>query len=644
MGHDWHIDENRVIYWDGEPYIRYGATGSGDVEGMMALGFTQFSVGPDEQRFVISSDPVERAQAVAGVAERARHLSDIGATYYAGINGFWPWQWSKGKIGPEDYLTYVVRAVSSVKEAQTSPTSLALTSIRLGDRAALRLDDLGVADVNAYCFLPGRQEPIEVTKSVTGVRAVEAPQRSEREDAGQSEGLVLTVTLDAAEVPREAQALLVALIRIKATHALDVPPAHFPALWRPNLIRYYRTCLADMGQAYRTEGLRGLMFGDELQTWATPLWAAVYPDFGADEHAMRQYAGWLEQRFGDIGAMNRAFGSDFAAFADVPWHVVPVPAEDQRGRFTWPFGSPQQLETVSAAQDEFRCWLYGHWLAEYGRMAREAIGDVPVFITVAGCEGPAQAYGQIEKWALADGLDGLVRNHYGDVGQLEDGHFVALLGWRNAAFPLRTVVDLVQEAEHKSGLTKAYWCNEFGLASADRPRQDDEPPAGEQETGEWGGFGYEFRFDTKERLRDFLFMLVDNGYRGMNRFLIDPRPDLPGPREELVWLAELRGEVCARILHAGPPQTDPTEQQMEAYWRAQRRALGLTPQTAIRPVLDDPRSAELREAFPNLDLSARYADEYGCWIVRFIADGAQVGFATVGDDGKVLEWVRGAGD
>jgi polysaccharide biosynthesis protein PslG len=644
MGHDWSIDESRVVHWDGAPYIRYGATGCGDVEGMVALGFTQFSVCPDEQRFIMSSDPQDRAEAVAAVAERTRHLSDIGATYYAGINGFWPWQASKGKIGPEDYLTYVVRAVSSVGEARTSPTSLRLTSARIGSRPALRLDGLDVAHVAAYCFLPGRQDPIEVSESVTGVDAVEAPRpRERRVDAGQSEGLVLTVTMDAAEVPREAEALLVALIRIKTTHALDGAP--LPALWRPSLIEYYRACLADMGQAYRTEGLRGLMFGDEIQTWATPLWAAVYPDFGADEHAMRQYAGWLEQRFGDIGAMNRSFGSDFTAFADVPWHVVPIPAEDQRGRFTWPFGSPQQLEAVSAAQDEFRCWLYGHWLAEYGRMAKEAIGDVPVFITVAGCEGPAQAYCQIEKWALADGLDGLVRNHYGDVGRLEGGGWAALLGWRNAAYPLRTVVDLLQEAERQSGLTKAYWCNEFGLVSPDRPLSDDEPPTRGRETeGEWGGFGYEFRFDSKERLRDFLFMLVDNGYRGMNRFLIDPRPDLPGPREELVWLAELRGEVCARTLQAGSPQTDPTEQQMEAYWRAQRRALALTPQTAIRSVLDDPRSAELREAFPNLDLSARYADEYGCWIVRFIADGAQVGFATVGDDGKVLEWVRDAGE
>lgn len=45
-GKKWHIDDNHLMYWDGEPYVRFGFTGNGDVAQMVKAGFHEFTLCP----------------------------------------------------------------------------------------------------------------------------------------------------------------------------------------------------------------------------------------------------------------------------------------------------------------------------------------------------------------------------------------------------------------------------------------------------------------------------------------------------------------------------------------------------------------------------------------------------------------------
>ena len=54
--------------------------------------------------------------------------------------------------------------------------------------------------------------------------------------------------------------------------------------------------------------------------------------------------------------------------------------------------SVEQLRKISQLQEDFRQWFCGHWLAEYAKMAKEAIGPVPVFVCSAAISGNADQY------------------------------------------------------------------------------------------------------------------------------------------------------------------------------------------------------------------------------------------------------------
>jgi len=108
-GHKWRIDSNGLLWWDDEPYVRFGFTGNGDPAQMMEAGFDQFTLMPSEEWPISGPDPA----IVQSVNETSDRLEKAGATYYATLNAFWPWRYGN-LIAESDKATVFVRDVRDV--------------------------------------------------------------------------------------------------------------------------------------------------------------------------------------------------------------------------------------------------------------------------------------------------------------------------------------------------------------------------------------------------------------------------------------------------------------------------------------------------------------------------------------------------
>ena len=335
----------------------------------------------------------------------------------------------------------------------------------------------------------------------------------------------------------------------------EVPGANgLPPLWKPGIREFYRRSLETFRPAYAKPGLRGLQFGDEINTFTLSLLTArTYLDLRRDAAALQAYRDWLGRRFGSVREFNRQCGSRCESFDQVEWRVPLHPfspelarsdeaAEREEGwigaKTTWGLAdSMEQLRTISRLQEEFRVWLYGHWLAEYGKLAKEVIGPVPVFVCSAGISGEADRYLAMHRWALREGVDGLIRNHYGNGGAEERETLASLARW-------------MVEVQQESGSTKQLWANEVGYV---RPQLTDAEWAAMEarELGAGSSFGSQWAFPSKTALRDMLELLTQHGYRGFHRFLMNP--STPRSAHEVQWMAELRHEISFSVSRQGKP-------------------------------------------------------------------------------------------
>ena len=359
-----------------------------------------------------------------------------------------------------------------------------------------------------------------------------------------------------------------------------------------------------------------MMFGDEINSHRVSfLHSKTYLDFRDDEIAMRTYREWLEEKFDTIEDLNGNLGTKFVDFSQIKWHVCIYPFLErnegdnnpwERINYTFSlFDSAEQLEKIGRLQEEFRIWFFGYWLTRYGKMAKEIIGDVPVFITSAGIGGNAENYLQIHKQALIQGLDGLIRNHYGVAEKTPEGKFASYEVWSDARFPLETVTALLESVQNECGRAKTYFANEFG-----RPKK--------------GGFddfglGNQFSFPSKEDLRNFLNILVENGYKGFNMFKMNP--NVPAAQKEVKWYSELKNEIVERAVKT---------KKYNEYKRINREQI-------LSIAKRHPSLQRLIKKYPNFSCSVFFNERYNVWIVEFISEDEEVGFASISIDGKVLE-------
>ena len=95
VGHTWHIDENHMLWWDNEPYVRYSTIGSPKLENLdkfIAMGFTQFH----------ASQPGAEGLDSKLMDRFTTAVTEKGCTFSASINGLWPREEGDADIADED--------------------------------------------------------------------------------------------------------------------------------------------------------------------------------------------------------------------------------------------------------------------------------------------------------------------------------------------------------------------------------------------------------------------------------------------------------------------------------------------------------------------------------------------------------------
>jgi hypothetical protein len=607
MGHKWRIDQNHLIWWDDKPYVRYGFTGNGSMDRFIKLGFNQFNVCPSEELWVFSRSRTDNMEAIRQVDEYTDELVKRGATYYVGLNSLWPWNGS-GKIAKDNMVESLFKMTWNVTEFSGRKHALRLST------TARRESKFNESRIWAYLFdmEAGKREEI----SATFKKIITSPEEIRESPTEVMEANRHTFAFDKMQLPVSRDLRVTIVLPFYTEMVPEVYPTSFPALWKPGIAQYYREGLISFRKALAKEGLRGMMFADEINSHRVTFSnSEVYVNFNGDEIALRAYRDRLKNKYGKIDELNGYLGTNYDDFGQVNWHICIYPFleeeledEDPGKEITNTFGfftTVSQMKKIDELQEDFRVWFYGHWLAEYGKIAKEIIGNVPVFITSAGIGEDVDNCLQIHKQAMLEGLDGLVRNHYAYVKKSQAGRFDTFEVWSDRRFPLETVTSLLDSVQKEGGKAKTYMANEFGCPK--KGGHDD------------FGLGNQFSFQSKDDLRNFLLVLIENGYKGFNMFKMNP--NVEAAQKEVKWFSELKEELVKDVI----TRTN------------YRKEIRITAKEAIRVACQAPNLKSLIKKYPNVRTSAVFNSRYDVWIVEFISDNREVGFASISDDGRVLE-------
>lgn len=617
MGHKWYIDEGHMMWWDDKPYVRFGFTGNGDLPQMLKDGLDQFTLSPAEDWPISGPDP----RLVRSVKDYSDQLEKAGATCYGGLNTLWPWV-DGNLIAESDKAAVFVRDVRDVTGHSGCQLALDL-HVRLPIPKAEQ-DRVKPERTHAVLFDLDHWTRHDLSDQVESVVAVDAePDRQARGGGDDDWGgaRVYRVRFKSIRLPESTSLRLVLAMEVRLA---ELPGVNgLPALWKPGIREFYRRSLEAFRPAYARPGLRGLMFGDEINAFPMSLLTSrTYLDLRRDAEGLAAYRRWLEQRFRGIEQLNRHLGSSYTSFDQVDW-VVPLhpfapglgrtDADAEReeswvgAKTAWGLApTVEQVRKISLLQEEFRQWFCGHWLAEYAKLAKEVIGPVPVFVCSAGIAGEADGYLAMHRWALREGVDGLIRNHYGHGGK-EDRHTLASLA--------RWFADVQQE----SGCTKHLWANEVGYVQPDVTHAE-RAAAEATDPGAGGSFGIQWAFPSQESLREMLVLLNQYGYRGFNRFLMNPSNSRAA--REVEWMAKLRPDIVALVVKTkGSPPAAPR----------------LTSDQATAAARRNPRVEQLVRGVEPIRTTAEFSNRWNVWLVNFLSGDRRIAFASVSSDGEVLE-------
>lgn len=617
MGRKWRIDKRRLMLWGDKPYVRFGFTGNGEIAQMRKAGFDQFTLMPAEEWPILGPDP----KIVQAVNDTSDQLEKAGSTYYGTLNAFWPWRYGS-LIAESDKAAVFVRDVRDVTEYSGRRLPLDLQfALPIHEAEWKRL---GVGRSHAVLFdleRGGRVDLSDKVQSVTPAVAETDSEAPQGNDGERNRGKRFRVRLKSIRFPESSCLRVVLAVEIRLA---ELPGVHgLPALWKPGIRTFYQRSLEAFRPAYAKPGLRGLQFGDEINTHPLSLLTAqTYLDIRRDAVALKAYREWLAQRFGSIEQLNRHLSSSFAAFDRVDW-VVPLhpfaprlartddAAEREESwagaKTAWGLAKTvEQLRRISRLQEDFRQWFYGHWLAEYAKLAKEVVGPVPVFVCSAGIGGDADRYLAMHRWALCEGVDGLIRNHYGHAGEDERHTLASLARW-------------MAKVEQQSGCTKHLWANEVGYV---RPNvtDNDWEAAERTELGVGDSFGSQWAFPSQESLRETLVLLNQYGYRGFNRFLMNPSS--PRAAREVKWMARLRADIVPLVVQTKKPAPI---------------RLSFTREQAIAAARENRRIQEALRRIESVHTQAEFSERWDVWLVHFYSGDRRIAFASVNQQGEVLE-------
>ncbi len=492
--------------------------------------------------------------AISEVDKFTDELVKNGSTYYAVLNSFWPWK-NCGKISEENMVETIYKKTWEVSAYSGTYKSLKLNFL------FKRSVHFNINKSRLYLFDMDTNRHIDITEKI---KAVDGNKRVELNELCNypHDTIQYTLITEKFLLPKSGDLRITLVTNILREEVTGVFTS-FPALWKPDIIEYYKSSLKSFKKAYAKKGLRGMMYADEINSNKCSILFSenqTYVNFDDNDITKKAYSDWLKRRFNTIEELNKYVQADFVDFKDVRWYIPIYPylekgteEKDILDGSIWddvyntfgPF-SPRQLRKIDKLQEEFRIWFYGYWLAEYGKMAKEVIGNVPVFIASAGIKDGENYYLQIHKHAMVQGIDGLIRNHFAWVGKMETGTLATFFPGSKERFPLENVLGLLNSVQKESEKTKTYFANEFGWFEEldgvpDAPLEDEED---ERNVVAEQFSTYDFK--SKEDLRNFLIILIENGYKGFN--MADMVPDHENNKEQVKWLLELKDEILRIVV------------------------------------------------------------------------------------------------
>jgi len=167
---------------------------------------------------------------------------------------------------------------------------------------------------------------------------------------------------------------------------------------------------------------------------------------------------------------------------------------------------------------------------------------------------------------------------------------------------------MLDSIQQECGLAKTYFANEFG-----------HPQRGGDDFVDDFGLGNAFSFPSKEELRNFLLVLIENGCKGFNMFKMNP--NVPAAQKEVEWFSQLKPEIVQKTIET-------TEYRM---------LIRITAEEAISIARRHPKLIKSLKKHPKAKATVAFNEHYSIWIVEFIEDDREIGFASVSMDGRVLE-------
>jgi hypothetical protein len=165
-----------------------------------------------------------------------------------------------------------------------------------------------------------RYDLSDQVESVVEAVAEPGPQTRQEGEDEQYGRRAFRVRLKGVRFPESASLRLVLAMEVHLAELHGING--LPPLWKPGIRVFYRRSLEAFRSAYAKPGLRGLQFGDEINTFPQSLLTArVYLDLREDTVALGAYRDWLARRFRRIEELNRQLGAHYASFDQVEWRV-----------------------------------------------------------------------------------------------------------------------------------------------------------------------------------------------------------------------------------------------------------------------------------------------------------------------------------
>jgi hypothetical protein len=237
---------------------------------------------------------------------------------------------------------------------------------------------------------------------------------------------------------------------------------------------------------------------------------------------------------------------------------------------------------------------YGQVLGEYAREVKRMVGDLPVCFKIAGTWNAAAV---IAGAAEADGLG-----------------FDVWFTKPDDTGSRREIQRALWMLESRQKKTSWFFIAEGGRGIAEGGTDD-----AKEVKNYWDNWP---PFRSKKEARGILRAYAQSGAKG---FIYNGPTSEPGSkyRGSYRWLGELKPEITTLMVETKRPPP-------EARW-------AMTTERAVTAARADERVQELLRGLDDVRAEAKFAERWQVWLVHFFAGERRVGFASVSEDGKVLE-------